>query len=86
MRRPFATETSMRPPDDAPILSARFANSAEVELIKKAAKVLGLNPSAFIRSAALERANAVAEKPPGELKRRKILNRPRLKVIEGGKR
>jgi hypothetical protein len=73
-------------PDDAPIISTRFANVAEVELVKKAAKSLGMNASAFIRELALKRANELAGRPPGEAKRRRIANRPQLKVIEGGKR
>jgi uncharacterized protein (DUF1778 family) len=72
--------------EDPPILSARFANATEVELIKKAAKALGLNPSAFIRGAALARASEIAERPLGEAKRRRILNQPKLTVIPGGKR
>jgi uncharacterized protein (DUF1778 family) len=91
MRAPFPQgklppETQMRPPDD-PILSARFANANEVDLIKRAAKSMGLNPSAFIRLAALERANVVAqERPRVRDGKARPLNRPQLTVVRGGKR
>jgi uncharacterized protein (DUF1778 family) len=87
MRPPFPhIETNLRPTDpDLPILSARFANANEIILIKRAAEALGMSAAAFIRMAALERANAIAMELPKMAKKPKA-TRPALRVIKGGKR
>jgi len=42
------------------VMSASFSHHSEVELIKRAAKSMGMTPSGFIRMAALETAGAIA--------------------------
>jgi hypothetical protein len=69
----------------------------EIELIVKAAKRMGVTPALFIRLAALEKANRVAEAPVAlealrrdpwdvrQMKQRAKRGATGLKVIKGGK-
>jgi hypothetical protein len=79
---------------DPVVMSVHFPDANEAELVRKAAKRLGLSPSAFLRSVALEKASAVADGwDIGKMKKRLIdltgvakRARPTLKVIDGGKK
>ena len=79
------------------VMSVHFPDGEEAELVKKAAAKLGLTPSAFLRSIALEKAGVVVDGwDVAKMKRRIVdiaslapLRRrkpPVLKVIEGGKK
>ena len=79
----------MRPetPSESLIMAARFASDAEVALIKRAAQAMGMNASAFIRWAVLERARVTAEEPYREKRKRDASKgRARLVAITGGKK
>jgi hypothetical protein len=79
----------MRPPYPHPmatkepvIISAHFAHSTEADLVKRAAKAVGMTPSTFLRELALKEANRIA----GLWLRPGVGKRPKLEVIKGGKR
>ena len=94
MRNPFPhPKTTMR---NQPIISAAFATDAEVELVKKAAKSLGMTVSSFLREVALSEAARVAARDASALGPRELAlakaasakNRARrngFEIIEGGR-
>lgn len=82
----------MRPPyphrpmklSEPVVISAHFKNPQEAELVKKAAKRLGLTPSAFMRQLALDRAGQVTD--GWDIQQMKKRARGSLRVIQGGKK
>lgn len=79
------TTASMRPPypfsrmkSEPVTISAHFSCPQEVELVKKAAKSIGLTPSAFLRQLALEKAIVIAD---GQSMKR-MKKRSHLRVVK----
>lgn len=66
------------------VISAHFKNPQEVELVKKAARSIGLTPSAFMRQLALERSSLIAD--GWDVRQMKKRARGNLRVIPGGKK
>jgi len=101
VRKPFPAETLGETPMRRPVpvvMSVHFPDGDEAELVKRAAAKLGLTPSAFLRSVALEKAQVVADGWDVAKMKRRIVDmaslmkdtpvrpKPKLKVIDGGKK
>ena len=84
MRPPYPSRPMKLP--ESVVISAHFKNPQEVELVKKAAKNIGLTPSAFLRQLALEKASAVADSWDMRQMKKRAKGVPGLRVIEGGKK
>ena len=69
-------------------IGVAFSNSAEKELVQKAARLVSMTPSAFLRELALKRAGEVVTRLDlKEMKRRINASRKQhLKVIDGGRK
>jgi antitoxin component of MazEF toxin-antitoxin module len=68
------------------VISAHFKNSQEVELVKKAARAIGLTPSAFLRQISLEKSSQIADGWDVRQMKKRAKGQLKLRVIEGGKR
>ncbi len=91
MRKPFCENTTETPMslDQHVVMSARFLHPAEVALVEKAARLIGMTPSAFLREIALKRAGELTDRwDVREMKRRVAAARKEtnLRVIEGGRK
>jgi uncharacterized protein (DUF1778 family) len=70
------------------IVSVSFSNAAEKELVQRAARLVSMTPSAFLRELALKRASELVDRwDLKEMKKRiSASRRNHLKVIAGGKK
>jgi hypothetical protein len=68
------------------IISAHFAHQTEADLVKRAARMVGMTPSTFLRQLALDRASQIANDWATRQMKNRVANKPELKVIKGGKR
>jgi len=84
MRPPFAGPPMKLP--ESVVISAHFKNPQEAELVKKAAKAIGLTPSAFMRQLALEKASVISDGWDIRQMKRRAKGQLKLRVIEGGKK
>lgn len=93
MRKAFSDEIQVR---QRPVLfEALGFTDVEVELLTKAAKACNMTPAAYIRLAALQAANRLADRTPAstrgmvsdpwDVRQMKNRMRPKLQVIRGGK-